>query len=76
MDIPVRATHQHRTPLLLGHNGMVRTPDRPPRDERIDVPEVAESTQVSFSDGIAIRPGFPTRSGVARYLDIQRDSKE
>lgn len=73
MDISARWMNQPRTPLLLGAQGQLRLPDRPSKDERIDIPKVSESTRVSFSEGIAIHAGFPTRSGVDRYLDIARD---
>lgn len=75
MDIPVRWPNSPRMPLLPGYHGPLRTPDRPSRDERVDVPEVGESRRVSFSDGIAVRPGFPTRSGADRYRQLQEEAE-
>ena len=37
-------------PGLIGRDLLPR-PDRPPADARVDLPEIQESTRVSFSDG-------------------------
>jgi hypothetical protein len=47
---------------LFGTQGPLRADERPRRAERIDVPEVQESTRVSFSQGIAVETGARSRS--------------
>jgi hypothetical protein len=75
MDATVRGPLQARVPLLQGGGPPLRGPDRPARDERIDVPEVGESGRVSFGDGVAVRPGFPARGGADRYRVLQEDAE-
>jgi hypothetical protein len=35
----------------------------PPPDERVDIPEIQESTRVSFSQGAAVHRGSGARAG-------------
>ncbi len=44
---------------------------RPTADERIDIPEVQESTRVSFSSGAVVHGGLASHSATAMYRAVQ-----
>jgi hypothetical protein len=75
MDAPVRSIALQRSQLLFGLYSQVRVPTRPAADDRVDLPEIEESTRVSFSEGVTAQAGFPVRSGVDRYRVLQADAE-
>lgn len=72
MDTPIRGTSPPRSQLLFGLQAQIANPRRPRPDERVDLPEIQESTRVSFSKGAAVQSSLPSRSGVDLYRAIQQ----
>ena len=70
MDTIARVALVNRqSPQAIG--SLFRSSLRPAADARIDVPEVQESTRVSFSKGAAVAPSRQTGSAVDLYRWVQ-----
>jgi hypothetical protein len=72
MDGINRALLLARSQRLFGLQQELGKPARPRPDERVDIPEIQESTRVSFSGGAVVQRSLATRTGVALYNDVQQ----
>ena len=70
MDAVSRSGRLPRTSLLFDAYPFLRTRDRPPPDERVDVPAIDESTRVSFSKDAGLQAGLALRSATMRQLSL------
>ena len=70
MDTIARVALANRqSPQAIGN--LFRSSLRPAADARVDVPEVQESTRVSFSKGAAVAASRQASSAVALYRWVQ-----
>jgi hypothetical protein len=70
MDTIARVALANRqSPQALG--SAFRSSLRPAADARVDVPEIQESTRVSFTEGAAVAPSAAIRSSVDLYRQVQ-----
>ncbi len=72
MDVALRSLPPSRAPTFLALDVTVGARRRPAADERIDIPEVQQSTRVSFSNGAVVQGGLATRSPTDMYRAIQQ----
>lgn len=75
LDVLPRSAQPGVTQQLFGLAAALRRKPAGP-DQRVDVPEVTESTRVSFGSGASAQAGFPLRQGVDAYRDMARRTED
>lgn len=72
MDGISRSAQPSRWQQLFGLQAEARMlpRTRPAPDERVDIPEIQESTRVSFSQGASVQRGGGARAGTDLYRSV------